>query len=184
MTAAPSSAQLILHPIRLRIIQAMLGGRQRTTSQLAEELADVAPATLYRHVGTLAKAGVLEVVGERRARGAVERTYGLHLDAASVSPTELEQMSPTDHRRAFLGFVAGLLAQFDAYLTGGDVDLVRDGAGYRQVALWLSDAELASLMAEVRAAFARVAEQGPAQGRRRRDVVTLVIPGPADEDLD
>ena len=47
-----SSADLLLHPIRLRIIQTFLGDRQLTTSQLRLEIADVAPATLYRQVAT------------------------------------------------------------------------------------------------------------------------------------
>jgi DNA-binding transcriptional ArsR family regulator len=72
-----STADLVLHPVRLRILQAFLGGRHLTTGDLARELPDVAQAGLYRHVSRLAKGGVLEVVGERQARGAVERTYAL-----------------------------------------------------------------------------------------------------------
>jgi hypothetical protein len=33
-----SSADLLLHPVRLRILQALLGGRDLTTSQLGELL--------------------------------------------------------------------------------------------------------------------------------------------------
>jgi hypothetical protein len=39
------SADLLLHPVRLRIVQALLGDRALTTGALAEELADVSPAT-------------------------------------------------------------------------------------------------------------------------------------------
>src|SRR5215467_1711411 len=53
-----ASADLLLHPVRLRIVQAFLGDRALTTSALAGELADVPPASLYRHVAKLVRAGV------------------------------------------------------------------------------------------------------------------------------
>src|SRR6185437_4634635 len=79
-----STADLVLHPVRLRILQAFLGGRRLTTGDLARELPDVAQAGLYRHVSRLAEGGVLEVVSERQARGAVERTYALRQENAWV----------------------------------------------------------------------------------------------------
>ena len=63
-----ASADLLLHPVRLRIIKAFLGDRALTTGQLATELADVPPGSLYRHVALLTRAGVLQVVAERRVR--------------------------------------------------------------------------------------------------------------------
>ena len=97
--ATVSSADLLLHPIRLRIIQTFLGDRRLTTGQLRLEIADVAPATLYRQVATLAQAGVLTVVDERRVRGTVERTYALSIADAELSDDELIRMTPDDHRR-------------------------------------------------------------------------------------
>ena len=60
------SVDLLLHPVRLRIVQAFLGDRALTTAQLAAELSDVPTGSLYRHVALLTKAGVLHVVAERR----------------------------------------------------------------------------------------------------------------------
>ena len=68
-----ATADLLLHPVRLLIVQAFLGDRGQT-SELSSELADIPPASLYRHVARLVDAGVLAVVAERRVRGAVERT--------------------------------------------------------------------------------------------------------------
>src|SRR5690606_38147985 len=82
------TVELVLHPVRLRIVQAFLGARRLTTAGLQRELADVTPATLYRHVGALHDGGVLEVVEERHVRGATERTYALRTEAASVPPEE------------------------------------------------------------------------------------------------
>ncbi|MET0865816.1 MAG: helix-turn-helix domain-containing protein [Nakamurella sp.] len=171
-----ASADLLLHPLRLRIVQSFLGDRQLTTGQLLAELVDIPPATLYRQVATLAKAGVLLVVDERPIRGTVERTYALSLQDAQVDADDLRKMTPDDHRRAFMSFIAGLLADFDSYLESGDIDLERDGAGYRGVALWLTDDELTGLVGDIGAAVQSRARNTPVAGRRRRMLSTILIP--------
>ena len=88
------SADLLLHPVRLRIIKAFLGDRPLTTTQLAAELDDVPAGSLYRHVALLTRAGLLHVVAEHRIRGAVERTYALRQSAARVQPGEAAAMTP------------------------------------------------------------------------------------------
>ena len=135
----------MLHPVRLRIVQAFLGDRALTTSQLRCELPDIPPASLYRHVARLVDAAVLAVVAERRVRGALERTYVLRTSAATVSLDELATMSAEDHRQAFLAFVAALIGDFDRYLAKGEIDLLRDGVSYRLIGLWLTDTELVEL---------------------------------------
>ena len=132
-----ASVDLLLHPVRLRIVQAFLGDRALTTSALSAELADIAPASLYRHVARLVDAGVLAVVAERRVRGAVERTYVLRTSAAGIGLDQLAAMSADDHRAAFMAFVAGLLGDFDRYLARGDIDLLRDGVSYSLGGYWL-----------------------------------------------
>ncbi|MGY2067800.1 helix-turn-helix domain-containing protein [Blastococcus sp. SYSU DS0619] len=172
-----NSVDLLLHPVRLRVVQAFLGDRTLTTGDLRAELADVPAATLYRHVGVLADAGVLEVVGERKVRGAAERSYRLVLAAAHVSADDLAAMNAGDHRQAFTTFVAALLADFDRYLARGEPDLERDGVGYRQVALWLTEAEFRELAGDLRAVLqARLANR-PGDGRRRRLVGLVHVPG-------
>jgi hypothetical protein len=171
-----TSAELLLHPVRLRIVQAFLGGRELTTADLRDELSDVPTATLYRQVATLWEGGVLEVTEERKIRGTFERRYRLAPEAASVGPEEAAGMTVEEQRRAFLTFVAGLLADFDRYLERGDVDLARDRVGYRQVALYLTDSELDELLAELRAVFATRLDRPAGEGRTRRLVSTLVMP--------
>ena len=172
-----TSADLLLHPVRLRIVQAFLGDRALTTSALRDELADVPPASLYRQVARLVEAGVLAVVAERRVRGAVERTYVLRLTAASMNPDDVAAMTADDHRQAFMAFVAGLLGDADRYLARGDIDPVRDGASYRLAGLWLDDAEYAELLRELTRVLLPRAANPPAPGRKRRILATVLLPG-------
>lgn len=173
---APPTADLLLHPVRLRVLQALLGGEELTTAELAVRLPDVPSASLYRHVARLANAGVLRVAAERAVRGTVERTYALELGSSQVDADAASRMSPEEHRRAFTTFVAGLLGQFERYLERDAVDLRRDRVGYRQAALWLSDGELDELVDELRAAVTRRMENRPSPGRTRRSLTTVVLP--------
>jgi DNA-binding transcriptional ArsR family regulator len=172
-----TSADLLLHPVRLRIVQAFLGDRALTTGDLRAELPDVAPATLYRHVARLVDAGVLAVVAERRVRAAVERTYILRTSAATIGLDELQHMSADDHRQTFMAFVAGLLADFDRYLERGDIDLVRDGVTYRLAGLWLDDDEFRELLHELARVLQPRLANAPRRGRRRRILGTVLLPG-------
>jgi hypothetical protein len=172
-----STADLVLHPVRLRIIRAFLGDRALTTAQLRNELPDVPPASLYRHIARLVDAGVLSVVHERRVRGTVERTYILRVVAANINLQELETWTPEDHRQAFMAFVAGLLGDFDRYLSRGDIDLLRDGVTYRMAGLWLDDAELIELGRDMARVLQPRLANPPRPGRRRRILGTVLMPG-------
>lgn len=173
------SADLLLHPVRLRIVKAFLGDRALTTSQLAAELDDVPPGSLYRHMALLTNAGVLQVVAERRVRGAVERTYTLRLFAARIDPGEARAMSAEQHGQAFMAYVAGMLADADRYLASDAPDPVRDGADYQVGALWLTDAEFAELLRDIAIVFQPRLANPPGEGRRRRMVYTVFLPAPA-----
>ncbi|MHB1430947.1 MAG: helix-turn-helix domain-containing protein [Streptosporangiaceae bacterium] len=175
-----ASADLLLHPVRLRILKTFLGDRALTTSQLAAELDDVPAGSLYRHIALLTRAGVLQVVAERRVRGAIERTYTARLPAAQIQPDEIRSMTAEDHSRAFLAYVAGLISDFDRYIGAGPADPARDGAGFRVGALWLTDAEFADFARDLAAVLMPRMANAPGPGRRRRMLYTVVLPDPAE----
>jgi hypothetical protein len=173
----PGSADLLLHPVRLRIVQAFLGDRALTTSQLRDELSDIPPASVYRHVARLVDGQVLQVVAERRVRGAVERTYVLRVAAASISPDEITAMSTDEHRQAFMTFIAGLMADVDRYLRRPDPEPVRDKVGYRMAGMWLDDAECDALLQDLLRVLGPRLANGPREGRRRRILTTVLLLG-------
>jgi hypothetical protein len=172
-----TSADLLLHPVRLRVVQAFLGDRALTTTQLRAELPDVPAGSLYRHVARLVDGGVLAVVSERRVRGAVERTYVLRTSAARLGADEIAAMSREEHRQAFLAFVAGLIGDVDRYLVRDEIDPLRDGASYNLTAMWLDDAELAELARELSIVLQPRAANTERPGRTRRMLATILLPG-------
>lgn len=173
-----ASSEILLHPVRLRIVQTFLGDRSLTTTQLASELDDVPAGSLYRHITLLAEAGVLKVAAERRVRGSVERTYTLAHNAASIGPAELAAMTPEQHSQAFMAFTAGLIADFDRYLAAGTPDFVGDGVGYSVNALWLTDAEFLEFTRDLAMVFQSRLTNEPVNGRKRRIAANVILPAP------
>jgi hypothetical protein len=164
----------------MRIVQAFLPDRQLTTSDLRSELPDVPSATLYRQVAELARGEVLHVVREDGVRGTVERTYRLRIGAGHIDPEAARQLSVDEHRQLFLTFTAGVLADFDGYLDGDDVDLGRDLVGYRRTAMYLSDEETTALVADLRAILHARMALPPSPDRTRRVLVTVLVPETLD----
>lgn len=180
-SSAQARADALLHPLRLRIVETVAAAAgPMTAATLLAALPDVAPATLYRHLGVLARAGVLQVVGEQAKRGAVERSYALHEPAAHLDAAAARELSPAEHTRGFAAFTAHLLDAYGRYVqraaARGPVDLAADGVGYRAAVLHLDDAEFAALVAALQAALRPFVERGPAPGKRARLLSTIVFP--------
>ena len=170
------TVELLIHPARLRVVYALAGGRALTSAELQARIPNVPKATLYRHIALLAEHGILEVVGERRVRGAVERTFRLCEDRTRVSLDDASRMSVDDHRRGFSASMAALLAEFNAYLDTPDAAPVRDAVGYRHFTLWLTDEEKREAIADMQALLVERARQSPAPGRRAHLLSTIFFP--------
>lgn len=167
---------LLLHPVRLRIVHAMSGGRARSTNDLCAELADVPRTSVYRHVGILAQAGVLEVADERRVHGAVERRYALRRDRAVIDQRTAATMRPDDHKRTFALAMSVLLSAVNAYLDRPGADPVTDALGYTQFVLWLTDEERARLIDQFIAAITAVRDNAASARRRPYLLSPVLIP--------
>jgi DNA-binding transcriptional ArsR family regulator len=175
---------LILHPIRMRLIVALGAGVPMAAAQLLERMPDVPPATLYRHLTVLRQGGIITFAdeprpreaGERRTRGAVERRYVLRAGAASLAPEDLASATPDDHLRWFASFLASLLGSFSRYVGAGVPDLARDGVGYREVVLQLSDNELVQMSIALNTALMPFVANTPGNGRTARLFATVLLP--------
>ncbi|UJB46105.1 helix-turn-helix domain-containing protein [Streptomyces sp. A1-5] len=159
------ATELLLHPVRLRVLHALAGERVLTTSQLRERMPEVPKVTMYRHVALLAEAGFLELVEEQRVRGAVERHYRLRRDRPVIDADAASAMSLDDHRRGFAAAMAVLIAEFNAYLDRPGAAPVADAVAYRQGTLWLSQDELAEMNHKMLEILGPLLANRPAPGR-------------------
>ena len=166
----------ILHPVRMRIMQSLLGGKELTAQEISKRVSDVPQASLYRHLNRLLEAEVLEVVEENKVRGTMEKVYALSNQLETMTAKEVKEASPQEHFGFFFGFLTNLLGDYEEYLQKENIDLEQDGVSYRQVSVYLSDGELKNLLTEIRAIVAKVIENEPTTERRLRSITTIVIP--------
>jgi len=155
----------------MRLLQVISATGPCTARQIADVLDDIPTTSLYRHLGRLVEARLLDVVSERQVRGAVEKTYDLPRAGALLSPEQADAPSGA-HFRSFLSFIAGQLSTFSRYLDQGVPDLVGDGVVYQTTPLYLSDEEHAALLAQLREVI-QAAVANPASPERRLRLLSV-----------
>jgi DNA-binding transcriptional ArsR family regulator len=116
-----STADLITHPLRARILVGLMG-RELTTGQLARLLPEVPRASLYRHVRRLLDGGLLRIVREVPVRGTLEKVYAVRRDAGQIPAGDVARASRAEHLRHFRTFLETMAECYRAYLEGEDVD--------------------------------------------------------------
>src|SRR4051795_3149791 len=158
--------ELILHPLRVRILAAF-SGAQLTARQVAGLLPDIPQTTLYRQINLLARHGLLAVADERRVRGTVERVYRLEPQAATLTPGDVANASADDHLDYFAAYMTGLLGDFARYLRSQEeLDVVRDGVLYTKATLYLSEEDLHAFQMSLQALLQPLLAQSPRDDRR------------------
>lgn len=173
-----TKADLILHPIRLKIVTEM-ARHSMTTGEIAALLPHVARATLYRHIKQLAEGGVLEIVGEAQVNGAIERTYRVTKDGGRLTAENIANTSPETHTRYFTTFVASLIDTFADYIHHTHAnDIFEDGLTYSRTVVHLSEDERAQFQSELVEIVERMLILSPAPFRRRYTLAQTVIPEP------
>ncbi|MET1043679.1 MAG: helix-turn-helix domain-containing protein [Microbacteriaceae bacterium] len=170
-----AKADVILHPQRIAILRA-LGADPQTTKQIAAALPTLPQATLYRHLNALLEAGIVTIVDENQARGAIERTYALARSASILTAEDVANATRDDHFRYFATFLAGLLGEYGHYLDRPEIDLVADGVGYREHVLNLTNDELVEMLAELRAVIQARVDNSRTPDRTPRLFGTVSMP--------
>jgi DNA-binding transcriptional ArsR family regulator len=173
-----SKIDLILHPVRMRILMA-LAGKPMTAGQIAVVLSDVAQATLYRHIKLLAEANVLQVVEEHPMRGTVEKVYALNQREAYLSSAEASSLTRDELLHTFTMFVTSLIGDFERYLQQEEINPAQE-ISFQKFPIYLSDDELRTVSQTMNQALAPMLKNPPGSGRKRRLITSILIPD-ADE---
>lgn len=172
------TSSALLHPVRLRIVQAILGEGNLTTHQLHDRLSDVPIATLYRHVSHLVNHELIEVADRQQIRGTSEKTYRLAPGLANPSADELNSLNNEELLTAFTVFTSGLIHDFEDYLQSGDEDhdLHADRVSFAQATFWASDDEVDAFGRALMEALEDLLSNSPTPKRSRRTLSTILMP--------
>lgn len=172
---------LITHPARMRILLALVGA-DRTAQGIAKLVDDVPASSIYRHLQILIDARLIEVVAERRVRGAVERTLRLHQGATAIDFGHAQALTTDDYGRMFRVFMTHLLHEWQRYIARPDFDPLRDLTGFRRAAFYASDDEWRAALEAMNATLLPLIGNEPRADRRLRRIssVSLIVEPPQE----
>ncbi len=176
-----NKAKLILHPVRLRIILALVG-QEMTAGELGDQLTDVPRATLYRHLNTLTENGLLTITEEHRVRNTFERVYTLTQGSAHLTLEDLAGATKDEHLRFFMIFAANLIGDYARYLEQSQGRVTAE-TGYHTYPLHLNDEEFIAFGRELSAFLMPYMQLPPDNDRKRRLFSLVMMPDakPADD---
>lgn len=170
-----SDVEMVLHPVRLRILQSLEVG-PRTTQQIADQLKDVPKSSLYRHLKLLHDSEFVTVSKIRVVQGIQEKVYQLNRPGR-LGPEAIAGVSADDHLRYFTTYLMVLLRGFSNYLTATPVpDFVADSVGYSEVSFWATQAEMTALAGEINKALAPLLQNQPDEKRGRHRIAIITYP--------
>ena len=161
--------ELILNPIRTRIIQVLSAKETITASELCETIKDVPRTTLYRHISILLENNILLVVSEKKIRGSLERTLALNTEAMSQINT-LEN-APQN----VIGFLMNKYARFQNYWNSENADPARDKLFLSNSVVMLNDQEFDHFLSELWELIQKY-DYEFTDGRKARDISIISLP--------
>ena len=102
-----NKTEILIHPVRLSILQYLSINKKATTSEIIDSLPAVSKASIYNHIKLLEQNEIIEIVQENRIRGTIEKIYSL------------KKATKNNDFNAILTFVLSLLSDFQRLLRKG-----------------------------------------------------------------
>lgn len=173
LSVASSRADIVIHPVRFRIIQ-MLMSEELSTKQLAQRLADVPTSSLYRHMKILLDAGFLKVKETKLVQGIQEKVYGIDRSPV-LALSDFEGVTAAEHLNYFTIYLMTLIRGFSDYLAfSSDLNFLADHTGYTEVIVWASPEELNEFAKTLNQALSslRANEENKQRNKQKIAIVT------------
>lgn len=165
--------EIMLNPVRMRIIQVISAGQSITTTELCEKIGDVPRTTVYRHIKILLDHNILSVISEKKIRGSLERTLSLNIGEISKHNT-LENASQNA-----LGFLMKKYSMFQKYFDSENRDPDKGKFFLNNSVMMMDDNEFDQFLSEIRGILIKYNFE-VAKGRKIRDI--SIISAPVEEE--
>lgn len=130
-----NKTEVLIHPVRLSILQYLCIHKKATTSEIISSLPAVSKASIYNHIRLLEQNQIIEVVQENRIRGTIEKIYSL------------KKVAKNNDFNAILTFLLSLLSDFQKYYEK-EPDPTKDMLFAGRDYLLLTDAEYQQFIQE------------------------------------
>lgn len=169
---------LILHPIRFRILGTLLG-ESLTTQEIAGRLSDVPKSSIYRHLKSLLEGGMIAVDETHPVRGALEKTYRLD-QPLRLTEDEMVGRTPDEHIHYFRTYVLtrvqGNSHYAQAAAVDNKVDRVAHRSGYSEAFVFATTEELDEAFQAINQALRSLASNPPGEGRHKHKFAIITHP--------
>lgn len=175
------AVNLILHPVRLRIIQTLVR-RARNTQHIADALPDIPVSSLYRHIRMLLEAGYIEIASTRSVNGIEERTYRLsEVKPPLLTDQAFEGLTKDELQQAFSTLVGMILTSFNEYLDATPApDWKRDRLSCAEFTFFATPEEYEAIRKTVWETLRQAEEAVAAPERSVRKIALASYPGVDD----
>ena len=161
--------EILLNPIRMRIIQELATKESMTATELCEKISDIPRTTMYRHINILLDNNILSVVSEKKIRGSLERTLALNIEEISGYNT-LKNAS----QNAW-SFLMNRYARFHNYFSRDNPDPGKDKIFLNNTVMMMDDHEFDQFLSELRGLLTKYNFE-TAEGRKPRDISVISTP--------
>lgn len=183
---ALSKIDLILHPVRLRILQTLYTA-ELSTRQIAAKLADVPTSSIYRHLRQLNEAGLVTITKTEPVRGTAEKFYQIGelptLSAADMATATADMATATIEEQLgyFATFMLVTQQGFAAFMQAHyPIDHAQVLMGYREAVLFGTKEELMTCFQKINEAVAPLLQNEPAaaeeEPRIQQKLITITHP--------
>ncbi len=161
---------VLLNPVRMRIIQTLAVKQNMTATEICEKINDIPRTTLYRHIRILLDNDVLSVISEQKVRGSLERTLALNIEEIMKHNT-LENAA----QNAF-AFLMNKYMMIQKYFNGQYPDPAKDKIFLNSTILMTTDEEFDQFLLELRELIIKYNFEF-SEGRKARDIAIVSVPG-------
>jgi len=164
--------EIMLNPIRMRIVQELSSGQSITSTELCKRISDVPRTTMYRHISILIDNNILSIISEKKVRGSLERTMALNI-------TEITKHNTIENatQNAF-GFLMTNYAKFHKYFNGQNPNTAKDKVFLNNTVLMMSDTEFDQFIEDLRKLILKYSFESTDR-RKARDI--SIISSPVEE---
>lgn len=153
-----NKAEVLMHPVRMKIIQALMLNKEDglSTLEMNSIIKDVPQATLYRHIQILTDESIIKIVKERKVRSVTEKFYAVNGDAARLKQEDWQRLSKEQKLNFISYYQLVFFSQYKNYLTSlEEKENTEDTATFSFVELSLSTEQFTHFEDELSSLFSK-----------------------------